>query len=109
MWKWDELKRTKVFIWDEATMSDGRVFRCVDLLLKQVKICYRSSSKIEDSELPFGGKTMLCGGDWKQLLPVVRGVFGSSLTDYTLKKDNDLWPHFQALLTIPASCFRFSN
>ena len=40
---------------------------------------------------------MLLGGDWKQLLPVVRGTFGDSLTEYTLKA-SDLWPGFKVSL-----------
>lgn len=28
---------------------------------------------------PFGGKVMLLGGDWKQLLPVVKGAYSSEV------------------------------
>ena len=38
---------------------------------------------------------MLLGGDWRQLLPVVRNCYSSSILDYTLKRDEELWPHFQ--------------
>ena len=43
---------------------------------------------------PFGGKIMLFGGDWKQLLPVVEETHGSEILEYTLKKC-DFWPDFR--------------
>lgn len=48
----------------------------------------------EPSQEAFGGKLMLLGGDWKQLLPVVRGTHGLSILDYTLKMSR-LWKQFQ--------------
>jgi len=99
------LRETDVIIWDEATMSDKRVFECVHRALDDV--CKDDN----EAGLPFGGKVdncfgsintdniqvMLLGGDWKQLLPVVRGTFGDSLTEYTLKA-SDLWPGFKVSL-----------
>jgi len=42
-------------------MLSNKVFRFVDRTLKDV--C--------DNSLPFGGKTVILGGDWRQLAPVV--------------------------------------
>jgi len=42
---------------------------------------------------------MLLGGDWRQLLPVVRNCWTSSILDFTLKRDDELWPHFQVELS----------
>ena len=33
---WAKLEKTRVIVWDEATMSDSRVYRCVNDLLKRV-------------------------------------------------------------------------
>ena len=46
---------------------------------------------------------MLLGGDWKQLLPVVRNCYSSSILDYTLKRDAELWPHFEASILCSSS------
>jgi len=81
-----KLRNTDVVIWDEATMSDRRVYECVDRLLRDIM---RNGK-------PFGGKLMLLGGDWKQLLPVVRGLSSKSLVDYTLRR-SELWPKFEQL------------
>ena len=61
-----QLKGADVIIWDEATMSDRRVFECVDRALRdimQVQLLQQPSNKIQKPELPFGGKTVLLGGD----------------------------------------------
>jgi hypothetical protein len=52
-------------------------------------------SELNDvSQQMFGGKLMLLGGDWKQLLPVVRSTYGLEILNYTLKASH-LWNHFQ--------------
>ena len=33
---WAKLEKTRVIVWDEATMSDCRVYRCVNDLFKRV-------------------------------------------------------------------------
>jgi len=80
------LKMTDVVIWDEATMSDKRVYACVDRCLRDV-----SSSK-----RPFGGKLMLLGGDWKQLLPIVRGITTRGVVQFTLRK-SEYWDDFKKM------------
>jgi len=77
------LKMADVVIWDEATMSDKRVYACVDRVLRDVS----------KSKRPFGGKLMLLGGDWKQLLPVVETLYSRSVVYFTLKY-SPLWRHF---------------
>lgn len=42
-------------------MLSSKVFRYIDRLLRDV--C--------DNDKPFGGKTLILGGDWRQLAPVV--------------------------------------
>ena len=81
------LINTDVIIWDEATMSDRRVYACVDRLLRDLM----------NSAEPFGGKILLLGGDWRQLLPVIRSSYDSRVARYTLKLDRQLWPLFEQL------------
>ncbi|XP_031120314.1 uncharacterized protein LOC116023453 [Ipomoea triloba] len=58
---------TKLIIWDEAPMMHKHCFECLDRTLRdlmRVQDC-NSGSKT------FGGKTMVLGGDFRQILPVV--------------------------------------
>ena len=83
------IRLARVIIWDEAPMANKDNFRVVDLLLRDVM-------KTVDPDLehvPFGGKVVICSGDWRQILPVVpRGNRGSIL-DACLKS-SPLWSHF---------------
>jgi hypothetical protein len=62
------------------------MLQCIEKFLKELN---------ETSQQPFGGKLMLLGGDWKQLLPVVRSTYGLQILDYTLKNSH-LWKEFEA-------------
>ncbi|PIA34480.1 LOW QUALITY PROTEIN: hypothetical protein AQUCO_03700032v1 [Aquilegia coerulea] len=56
------LRETSVILWDEATMSHRFAFECLD----------RSLQDVTDVHLPFGGKVIVLGGDFRQVLPIVR-------------------------------------
>ena len=56
------LKRAKLLVWDEACMSSKYVTECVDRSLRDICSC----------DLPFGGKVIVFGGDFRQILPVVK-------------------------------------
>lgn len=56
------IRDAALIVWDEAPMSPGLQLTVVDRLLKDIM----------QSELPFGGKTVLFAGDFRQILPVVR-------------------------------------
>ena len=60
--KADVLKKAKLIIWDEAPMTHCHALELVDRLLKDLM----------DSNIPFGGKVIVLGGDFCQVLPVVR-------------------------------------
>ncbi|KAK0427394.1 hypothetical protein QR680_010208 [Steinernema hermaphroditum] len=83
--KAEELSKVDVILWDEATMSDRRVYNCVDRLLRALHE--------ENSEEPFGGVMIIAGGDWKQTLPIVKEVRNEGVLSYTLKKST-LWQRF---------------
>ncbi|XP_022023789.1 uncharacterized protein LOC110924055 [Helianthus annuus] len=57
----DLLKKTKLIIWDEAPMNHKHAFEALDRTLKDIFKC----------EMTFGGKVMVFGGDFRQILPVV--------------------------------------
>ncbi|KAL9235702.1 hypothetical protein vseg_010441 [Gypsophila vaccaria] len=55
------IKETSLIIWDEASMARRENVESLDALLKD--LC--------DSKLLFGGKVIVFGGDFRQILPVV--------------------------------------
>ncbi|XP_021757467.1 uncharacterized protein LOC110722506 [Chenopodium quinoa] len=77
------LKETALIIWDEASMAKKQNVESLDLLLQD--IC--------GNKVVFGGKVVVLGGDFRQVLPVVprktmnEAVEASIVTSY-------LWPRF---------------
>ncbi|GBO09561.1 hypothetical protein AVEN_233058-1 [Araneus ventricosus] len=69
---------TKLIIWDEVPMTHAHAFIAVDRLLQDLANC----------SLPFGGKVILLGGDFRQVLPVVLKGSRSLTVDSCLKKHN---------------------
>uniref|UniRef100_A0A7E4VEY3 ATP-dependent DNA helicase n=1 Tax=Panagrellus redivivus TaxID=6233 RepID=A0A7E4VEY3_PANRE len=56
--------RIDVLIWDEAPMQNHLIMRTVDNMLRDW-----TGNKLR----PFGGKVVILGGDFKQVLPVIPG------------------------------------
>ena len=62
------LSKTSIILWDEAPMAHGNFFEAIDCTLRDIL-------QIEDpqnAEKPFVGKVVVLGGDFRQILPVVR-------------------------------------
>ncbi|KAH0636281.1 hypothetical protein KY285_036028 [Solanum tuberosum] len=55
------IRQEKLIIWDDAPMAKRQTIETVD----------RSFRDIMDKDAPFGGKVMVFGGDFRQVLPVV--------------------------------------
>ena len=75
------LDKTSLFIWDEAPMVHKHAFEALDRLLRDI---LRSHCQ-NNSELPFGGKAIVFGGDFRQTLPVIpnasrQEIVGASLS-----------------------------
>ncbi|XP_015125693.1 uncharacterized protein LOC107047436, partial [Diachasma alloeum] len=78
------LKETNIFIWDEAPMAPRYALEIMNRLLQDIM----------DNTLPFGGKIVILGGDFRQLLPVnIRGT--RSETVNLSIKFSSLWPIFK--------------
>ena len=58
------LRDTAVIVWDEAPTASKSLVSAVDLMLQELM----------HSALPFGGKIILLGGDFRQIPPVLRYV-----------------------------------
>jgi len=57
------LQQAALIIWDEASMTKRQNVEALDNSLWGI---------MGQSNLPFGGKTVVLGGDFRQVLPVVR-------------------------------------
>jgi len=57
----DLIRKTKVILWDEAPMMNKFAFEAVD----------KTFQDLMDNTKPFGGKVIVLGGDFRQILPVV--------------------------------------
>ena len=55
------IRRAKLIIWDEAPMATRWAIETINRTLKDIM----------DSPLLFGGKVIILGGDFRQVLPVV--------------------------------------
>jgi hypothetical protein len=82
------LQVAALIIWDEAPMTHRRCFEALDRTMRDIL----SKHNPANAMLPFGGKPVVLGGDFRQILPVVRkgsqsAVVGASITN------SKLWQH----------------
>uniref|UniRef100_A0AC35FFM5 ATP-dependent DNA helicase n=1 Tax=Panagrolaimus sp. PS1159 TaxID=55785 RepID=A0AC35FFM5_9BILA len=79
-----DLIATDVFIWDEAPMAPKYALEIMNRLLRDLM----------KNEEPFGGKILLLGGDFRQLLPVRKNGTRSECVSLSIKFSN-LWELFE--------------
>lgn len=80
------LRVTKIIIWDEALMHHRHTHEALDRTLRDVR----------DDNRPFGGVTMVFGGDFQQILPVVPKGSREDIIDATLLRSR-IWNHIEVL------------
>jgi hypothetical protein len=86
----DLLRRAELIVWDEAPMSHKHAVLAVDRALQDITGC----------QLPFGGKVVVMGGDFRQVLPVVPRGTPEQIMNSCIKR-SALWAHVQVMpLTI---------
>nr|XP_017255632.1 PREDICTED: uncharacterized protein LOC108225307 [Daucus carota subsp. sativus] len=61
------IKCTSLIIWDEAPMQHRYAFECLDRSLRDIM----KTLNPDNFNKPFGGITVLLGGDFRQILPVI--------------------------------------
>ncbi|XP_074352823.1 uncharacterized protein LOC141691974 [Apium graveolens] len=81
------IKRTNLIIWDEAPMQYRYAFECLDRSLRDIMKAVHPNR----FHMPFGGITIVLGGDLRQIIPVIprasRGeVVAASITRSKLWK-----------------------
>ena len=84
------IQNAKLLVWDEAPMIHKHAVECIDRSLRDVCSC----------ELPFGGKVIAFGGDFRQILPVIRRGTRSDIVSACINRSS-LWHHVKVMqLTI---------
>ncbi|XP_022025052.1 uncharacterized protein LOC110925406 [Helianthus annuus] len=86
------IKQTKMIIWDEAPMTHKHCFEALDQTMKDIA----RSSNPRMQKQPFGGKVILLGGDFRQILPVIPKGTRSMIVNASLNSSY-LWKHCKVL------------
>ncbi|KAB2635700.1 hypothetical protein D8674_026234 [Pyrus ussuriensis x Pyrus communis] len=84
------IEKTDLIIWDEAPMNYKYCFEALDKSFSDIL----SNSQAFDKNVPFGGKTLLLGGDFRQILPVIPEGTKEDIINSSLNSSY-LWPYFK--------------
>ncbi|XP_043242049.1 uncharacterized protein LOC122391808 [Amphibalanus amphitrite] len=79
----DLIRRTALIVWDEAPMAHRHHLEAFDRTLRDVT----------GSDEPFGGKVLVLGGDFRQILPVIRHGTRAQVAGACLRR-SPLWRYF---------------
>jgi len=80
------IRNAKLIIWDEAPMANMHALMCVNRLLQDIM----------GNAIPFGGKIIVLGGDFRQVLSVVPHGSRASTIQNSIKF-SPLWSIFEVL------------
>jgi ATP-dependent DNA helicase PIF1 len=81
------LTRDSLIIWDETSMTKQQAVEALDSSMRDIMGRY---------DLPFGGKIVVFGGDFRQVLPVIHKGTRTQITDATLCKSH-IWESMRQL------------
>jgi hypothetical protein len=84
--------KTDLIIWDEAPMMHRRAFEAVDRTLRDLM----QLDDAQATEKIFSGKTVVLGGDFRQILPVVPKGGREDIVSASLPRSH-LWQHVTIL------------
>lgn len=88
------IQQTSLIIWDEAPMQHRYSFECLDRSLRDIM----KAVNPERVHMPFGGLTVVLGGDFRQILPVIPGASRSHVVSSSITSSK-LW-EFVSLKTL---------
>ena len=80
------MTKASLIIWDEAPMTHRNCFEAVDHSLRDI-LRFLASSNVDK---PFGGKTIVLGGDFRQILLVVTKGQREQIVEASINKSS-LW------------------
>lgn len=86
------IQKTSLIIWDEAPMTHRRCFEALDRTLRDLLSEHDPANAI----VPFGGKVIVLGGDFRQILPVIQKGSRASIVDASIT-NSPLWRHVKLL------------
>lgn len=86
------IKECKLVIWDEAPMTHKQAFEAVDRTFRDIMKDINPVFK----DKPFGGKVIVFGGDFRQILPVVRHGNRVDVVNASIKQSY-LWKYFKVM------------
>ncbi|XP_074342490.1 uncharacterized protein LOC141680062 [Apium graveolens] len=98
------LQRTDLIIWDEAPMQHRHAFECVDRFLRDIMSAIDKSR----AKKPFGGITIVFGGDFMQILLVIPKASRVEVVCSTLNKSK-LWESCEVFLLKQNMCLNAGN
>ncbi|EOX94757.1 Uncharacterized protein TCM_004365 [Theobroma cacao] len=75
-----------LIVWDETPMVHRHCFEALDRTLKDIL----NQDSNEAIDKPFGGKTLLLGGDFRQILPVIESGHKTDIINATINR-SPLW------------------
>jgi hypothetical protein len=82
------VRKTDLIIWDEAPMMHRRAFEAVDRTLRDLM---QLDDAHADNKI-FGGKIVVLGGDFRQILPVIPKGGREDIVSASLPRLH-LWQH----------------
>ncbi|XP_071708508.1 uncharacterized protein [Rutidosis leptorrhynchoides] len=83
------LNKAKLIIWDEAPLMHIHCFEAFDRTIRDI---IRSPNK----DRTFGGKVIVFGGDFRQILPVIQKGTRAKIVDASIHSSH-LWKHCKVL------------
>jgi hypothetical protein len=87
------MKQASLIIWDEAPMAHRNCFEAVDRSLRDIL----RFSDPNSTDKPFGGKTIVLGGDFRQILPVVAKGRREQIVEASINKSS-LWKYCRVFI-----------
>jgi hypothetical protein len=81
------LKEARLIVWDECSMIHRHAFEAIDHLLRDI---------MNAPEVPLGGKCIVFGGDFRQILPVIPGASSAETIEMCIKA-SPLWTQVTTL------------
>ena len=73
----DYLRSIDLFLIDEISMVDVNAFNAIDQCLRDIT---------QNHNFPFGSKLLVCAGDFRQVLPVVRDASPAEIIEHCVKQ-----------------------
>jgi len=82
----------KLIIWDEAPMMHKHLFEALDRTLRDI-LRHENNGRLD---IPFGGKVVVLGGDFRQVLPVMPKATRQDIVNASINLSH-LWQYCEVL------------